>query len=403
MSPIFCLLALTLAGPPDPSSIEGCAVMLPGIPVSPWQGLGDRLLEEMWSRDVTGYQVTLSGWSGYILVGPPGTAETLEAAAEVLVQGAVMPDTSGWARLLGLAWREGAQPCVLPYPFQPGETLPPLRYSTLLSGEADTVIVSAPVANNVLMCTGVHDPRFTGAAWRGTGLEVIPSDWGGVPCLMAYAFQGSPGELGRLEYEPHPYDTVWAAGFGGLLAAVDSLAAPLAPVAEPSIVWVRGTGGESFSPWTFIPSPGPPLRSLAAVAPPEVISVPHPWTPPPTAMCVVLPGTVENRDEAEQTAAVLERLVARMVLVDYESGVGITGGSDGDGRISLYFENAPWADPDEALEAITDAIGPVAFTAPEPELLSNCALRASLRLGRTVGPLSVRGAAACMAGALGLL
>jgi hypothetical protein len=403
LNTIFCLLALVLAGTPDPASREGCAVMLAGIPQNPWDGLGDRLLEEMWTRDVSGYQVTLSGWSGYILMGPPGTAGTIEAAAAILFQGAVMPDTSGWARLLGLAWRENAQPCVLSYPFQPEGTPPPFRYSTFLSGDPDTVIVSAPVANNVLMSTGIHDPRFMGAAWRGTSLEVIPSDWGGVPCLLAFAFQGSPGELDRLEYEPHPYDSVWATGYGGMLAAVDSLAAPLAPTSEPSIVWVRGTGGESFSPWTFIPSPGPPLRSSAVVTPPEGISVPYPWTPPPTAMRVDLPGLIENRDEAEQTAAVLERLVGRMVLVDYGSGVGITGASDGNGRITLYFENAPWTDPEQALDAIREVIGPVAFTAPEPELLSNCALRASLRLGRTVVPLSVRTVASCMALALGLL
>ncbi|MFO7626468.1 MAG: hypothetical protein R6V62_04355 [Candidatus Fermentibacteraceae bacterium] len=403
MNPFFCLLALTLAGPPDPASLEGCVVMLPGVPQSPWDGLGERLLEEMWTRDVTGYQVTLSGWSGYILMGPPGTAETLAAAAAVLVQGAVMPDTSGWARLLGLAWRENAQPCVLAYPFQPDGILPPLRYSALLSGEADTVIVSAPVANNVLLSTGIHDPRFLGAAWRGTGLEVIPSDWGGVPCLLAFVFQGSPGELDRLEYEAHPYDSVWTSGFGGLLAAVDSLAGPLAPTFEPSIVWIRGTGGATFSPWAFIPSPGPPLRSSAVVAPPQGIAAPYPWTPPPNAMRVDLPGLIENRDEAEQTAAVLERLVSRMVLVDYENGVGITGASDGDGRITLYFENAPWAGPEEALEAIREVIGPVAFTAPEPDLLSNCALRASLRLGRTVAPLSFRSVASCMAKAMGLL
>jgi len=403
LNPIFCLLALTLAGPPDPASLEGCVVMLPGIPQNPWDGLGERLLEEMWTRDVTGYQVTLSGWSGYVLMGPPGTAGTLDAAAAVLARGAVMPDTSGWARLLGLAWRENAQPCVLAYPFRPGGTPPPLRYSTLLSGEADTVIVSAPVANSVLMSTGIRDPRFVGAAWRGTGLEVVSSDWGGVPCLLAFAFQGSPGELDRLEYEPHPYDSVWASGFGGLLASVDSLAAPLAPTPEPFIVWVRGTGGEPFSPWTFVPSPGPPLRSPTVVPPPESIAAPYPWTPPPTAMRLDLPGLIENRDEAEQTAAVLERLVTRMVLVDCESGVGITGASDAEGRITLYFENAPWTDPEQALDAIREVMGPVAFTAPEPELLSNCALRASLRLGRTVAPLSFRSVASCMALALGLL
>ena len=403
MNPIFCLLALAFAGPPDPASLEGCVVMLPGIPQSPWEGLGERLLEEMWTRDVTGYQVTVSGWSGYILMGPPGTAGTIEAAAAILVRGAVMPDTSGWARLLGLAWRENAQPCVLSYPFQPDGTLPPLRYSTMLSGEADTVVVSAPVANNVLMSTGIRDPRFMGAAWRGTGLEVISSDWGGVPCLLAFAFQGSPGELARLEYEAHPYDSVWASGFGSLLAAVDSLAAPLAPIRAQSIVWIRGTGGASFSPWTFIPSPGPPMRTAGVVPPPDAIASPYPWAPPPTAMRVELPGLIENREEAEQTAAVLERLVARMVLVDHESGVGITGASDGEGRITLYFENAPWTDPGEALDRIREVIGPIAFTAPEPDLLSNCALRASLRLGRSVVPLSVRSVASCMAKSLGLL
>ncbi len=404
MNPYSLILVLALAGTPESPAFDACVIMLPGVPLQPWNGLSDRILEELWTRDVTGYQVTFSGWSGYMMMGPPGSGETIGAAAELLVQGAVMPDTSGWARLLELSWRENALPCVLTYPFSPGDTPVPMRHSALLSGTPDTVVVSAPVANNVLLITGVHDPQLGGSAWRGLGLEVVPSDWGGVPLLLAFSFAGSPGDLDRMVYEAHPYDSVWAAGFGTIMAAVDSLAAPLAPVTEPTLVWVRGAGGAEFHPWTFVPSPGPPLRCPGAVTLPVAGTMaPRPWTPPPTAMRVDMPGLLSNRDDAEQTAAIIERLVARMVLVESEELVGLNGFSEEGGRVALFLENPPWASPEEALEEITAVLTPLAFTSPEAPLLSNCAVRASLRLGREVAPLSPQRAAECVARALGLL
>lgn len=399
---IAAILATTLTG--STSAFEGVLVMLPGVPVQPWSAVTDRTLEEMWTLDVTGYQVTLSGWSGYILMGPLGTGETLARAGALLSGEAFMPDTSAWARLLQLSWRETAMPCVLTYPFQPGEATPPLRLSGLLSGDGDTLVVSAPIGNSVMLRSGLHDRRFAGSAWRGLGLEVVPSSWGGVPVLLAYGSSGSPGELDRLEYQPHSYDSVWAAGFGALLASADSLAAPLAPATPPTLVWVRGTGGADFLPWTFIPSPGPPLRCPGPVAVPgQGFVAPHVFTPPPAAMRIGLPGTLDSEENAEQTAAVIERLVARMILVDHGQRVGITGVSETGWRVALYLENPPWTSPEEALEEITAVLTPLAFTAPEADLISNCAVRASVRLGRQVQPLSARRTAENVARALGLL
>lgn len=399
---VSSILAMALIG--WTPAFDAGLVMLPGVPVQPWSGLPDRVLEELWTLDVSGYQVTLSGWSGYMLMGPSGTGVAIAAAAELLAREPVMPDTSGWARLLQLTWRESALPCVLMYPFDPGETLPPLRLSGLLSGDGDTLVVSAPIENSVMLMSGLHDPRLSGSAWRGIGLEVIPSNWGGVPVLLAISFSGSPGELNRLEYEAHPYDTVWAAGFGSILASADSLAAPLAPATSPTLIWIRGTGGASFLPWTFVPSPGPPLRCPGRVGvPAPLLFSPRPFIPPPTAMRVELPGSLANDECAEQIAAVLERMVARMILVDHGQLVGITGASEVGGRVVLYLENPPWSSPEEALEEITAVLTPLAFTSPEADLLANCALRTSIRLGREVQPLTPRTTAENMARALGLL
>jgi hypothetical protein len=399
------LLILALSAQADLLPFDARVIMLPGVPALPWEGLTDMMLEEMWSLDVTGYQVTLSGWSGYVLLGPRGSETAMSEVSGVLADGPFAPDTSGWARLLQLAWGEGSTPRTVSFP--PG-TIPdgslPVRRSALLSGEPDTLVVSAPVEGNVILMTGNHEGLSRGGAWRGMGSEVIPSDWGGVPVFVATDFPGSPGDLDGYLDDPHPYDSVWEAGFGRVLACVDSLLAPLAPQTGASLVWIRGTGGEAFHPWTFIPSPGPPLHCPGPVQPPEAWQPePRPWTPPPRAMELVLPGVLDGPEAAETTAALLERMTARMVLSDCDSRVAIGGTCIGGGRVALYLENSPWSTPEEALSRITARLAPVAFTSPEQDLLQNCAVRASMRLGRTVERFTPRMAAENTARALGLL
>ena len=399
------LLILALSAQADSLSFDARVIMLPGLPARPWEGLTDMMLEKMWALDITGYQVTLSGWSGYILAGPRGSDAVMTEVSGVLENGACVPDTSGWARLLQLSWNEGSSPWAvsLPQGTRSGGA-PPVRRSALLSGDPDTTVVSAPMDGNVILLTGDHEGLPRGGAWRGMGSEVILSDWGGVPVFVATGFPGSPGDLGGYRDNPHPYDSVWAAGFGKVLACVDSLLTPLAPRTGPSLVWIRGTGGAGFHPWRFIPSPGPPLRcpgpvQLPGAVPPEY----RPWTAPPRAMELVLPGTLEGREAAEVTAALLERMTARMVLADCGDGTAIAGTCIGNGRIALYLENSPWSDPEEALSRIVEALAPVAFTSPGRDLLQNCALRASMRLGRSVEPFTPRMAAENTARALGLL
>ncbi len=64
---------------------EGAVVMLSGIPAEPWAALSTEQLEEMWTFGIEGYQVTRSGWSGYILRGPGGSGEILTDLCEALV------------------------------------------------------------------------------------------------------------------------------------------------------------------------------------------------------------------------------------------------------------------------------------------------------------------------------
>lgn len=148
---------------------EGAVVMLSGIPAEPWAALSTEQLEEMWTFGIEGYQVTRSGWSGYILRGPGGSGEILTDLCEALVGERTEPDSSLWSRTLQLIWNSNA----LPAYHVTGDSLQgfpavPVRTSRWLEAGADTLILSLPVANTVLFWAGGYQAVSTwppGAGW----------------------------------------------------------------------------------------------------------------------------------------------------------------------------------------------------------------------------------------------
>lgn len=372
----FLLIVLLLStGIP---SGDGAIVMLPGIPVNPWGALSNNQLEEMWTYGIEGYQVTRSGWSGYILSGPAGSAVILEQLAGVLETDSLMPDSSLWARTLQLVWNTNAlaSSWILSDSTEDPPVVP-VRSSRWLEAGADTLILSLPVDNSVFLWSGERSGDFNLPAWRGIGTEVIPGGAASINALVTYSIEGSPDDVISLAYTPSELDDFWGEEWAPLLSYADSLVAIQMSGglrSQNSLIWIRGSGGETFCPWTFIPSP-----SAAAVASVEIdrISsiVPSINTRLiPGAISVEMPGNAGSGARAAYAAALLERIVSRMAL---PAGSLCKGISFEDGSVALYLSGVDW-DESTALAHIRSQLSPVIFTSPEHELLNNAAIRAGI-------------------------
>lgn len=370
---MICLLAIL--GFVLPAG-DGAVVMLHGVPAEPWAALSPQQLEQMWTYGIDGYQVTRSAWSGYILRGPSGTGSVLADLAETLAGEVTVPDSSLWARTLQLAWEADAGPVWFLSGRDIDTSVPvPSRNSRWLSAGADTLILSLPVANTVMMWTGGYQGEFFSAAWRGVGTEVIPAGEGHVEALLSSVMDGSPGDLISLEYSAHSLDGYWADTWSPLLEAADSLVAlGSQPAVQNTVLWVRGSIGERLDPWVFIGPPPPPAVAAHIVEPLEGVT--PLWGRPPLTDLTVLemPGTLSDPVLAAFTAGVLERMIARMVLDSHSS---CRAYHTPDGRVELVFAGVEHSGED-LLAMITDALTPIIFTAPEDALINNAAVRAGI-------------------------
>lgn len=370
---ILLLIASVLAiGAP---SGDAAIVMLPGIPVTPWESLSETQLEEMWTYSIQGYQVTRSGWSGYILSGPEGTSQILERIAETLETDSIMPDSSLWARTLQLVWSSNA----LANTWLLDDDLPvvPVRTSRWLESGADTLIISLPIGNTIFLWGGERAGEFNHTDWRGVGTEVIPGGASAVNALVSSSIEGSPNDIFALEYEPSELDLFWREKWAPILSAADSLVLKQITggiIAENSLVWIRGTGGEFYSPWTMIPSPSPfPLASIEVERISGITSINN-YVPSSGYLAVEMPGNAGSGARAAYAAALLERLVSRMALPERSVCMGV---SFEDGSVQLLISGVEWNES-TALSIIRDELTPVIFTSPEYQLLNNAAIKAGI-------------------------
>lgn len=357
---------------------DGAIVMLPGIPVHPWDALSSPQLEEMWTYGIQGYQVTRSGWSGYILSGPAGSSQILEDLAETLETDSIMADSSLWARTLQLTWNTNALANSWILGDLAGDPpVVPVRTSRWLEAGADTLIVSLPIENTVFLWGGEREGDFHLSAWRGIGTEVIPGGTSAINALVTYSVHGSPEDVISLEYTPSEVDDFWREKWAPLLGAADTLVLRQMSGGlkiENSLIWIRGTGGQSFCPWTMIPSPSPPavasveIDRLIGVIP-VVSSVSSPGL-----LLVTMPGNAGSGARAAYAAALLERIVGRMAL---PTGSICQGISSENGLVQLYISGVTW-DEETTLAIILDELTPIIFTSPEYQLLNNAAIRAGI-------------------------
>ncbi len=368
------LLIASLLAIGTPSG-DAAIVMLPGIPINPWGSLSDTQLEEMWTYNIQGYQVTRSGWSGYILSGPEGSSQILENISESLETDSIMPDSSLWARTLQLVWSSNA--LANSWLLDDDPPVVPVRTSRWLESGADTLIVSLPIGNTVFLWGGERAGDFYLSAWRGVGTEVIPGGASAVNAFVSCSVEGSPGDIFSLQYEPSDLDLFWGEKWAPILCAADSLV--LRQTAEgltsqPSLVWIRGTGGDFFTPWTMIPSPSP--SSLASVEIERIpgISSVNNNVPSSGFLAVAMPGNAGSGARAAYAAALLERLVSRMALPQGSVCMGV---SSEDGTVQLYISGVEW-DESTALSIIRDELTPIIYTSPEYQLLNNAAIKAGI-------------------------
>lgn len=356
-----------------------CAVvMLSGVPAEPWAGLSGEQLEVMWTYGIEGYQVTRSGWSGYMLRGPDGSGELLSEICSTLAADSTVPDSSLWARTIQLVWNTNALPgylvvedSIFSFP------VVPVRTSQWLEAGPDSLIISLPVENTLLFWAGGYTGNFQLSAWRGIGTEVIPSGSSPVSALVSWTLHGSPSDIINLEYVPGGLDQWWGETWSPILALADSMVASQLPSAERSqnsLVWIRGTGGSELVPWKLIPSPSPlPVASHEVESIPGIIPLFE--TPDiPGVLEVKLPGNAGSASRAAYSAALLERIVARMVLPEEAS---VKGSYTPAGDVFLHFDGVTWTEI-EALNDIRDELLPIIFTSPESELLNNAAIRAGI-------------------------
>lgn len=357
---------------------DGAVVMLPGIPVHPWESLSDPQLEEMWTYGIQGYQVTRSGWSGYILNGPIGSSHILEEIAETLEADSIMADSSLWARTLQLVWNTSTPANTWILGDSAGEPpVVPVRTSRWLEAGADTLFLSLPIDNSVFFWSGERRGEFYLTAWRGIGTEVIPGGLFAVNAMVAFSVEGSPGDIFSLEYTPSEIDEFWGNRWAPLLSAADSLVVWQIPgglAVENSLVWIKGTGGQTFCPWTMIPSPSPTALAYSEVERIQGIIPAVSRAPMPGVLVVTMPGSAGSGARAAYAAALLERIVSRMALPDESFCQGV---SLEDGSVLLYISGVDW-DEHSALATIRDELTPIIFTSPEYQLLNNAAIKAGI-------------------------
>lgn len=371
------LLVLSLVSIQIPG--EDCAlVMLTGVPAEPWASLSGQQLEEMWTYGIEGYQVTRSGWSGYMLRGPDGSAELLAGICATLAEDSIIPDSSLWARTMQLVWNSNALPDYLVMEDSISSfPVMPVRNSRWLEAGADTLILSLPIDNTLMFWAGGYSGDFQLSAWRGVGTEVIPSGTGSVAAVISWSLEGSPGDIISLEYTPAGLDQWWGETWAPVLAVADSVVAAQAAspsITQNSLVWIRGTGGSVLSPWKMVASPSPlPVACHEVENLPGIIPLFE--TPElPGVLEVELPGNAGSASMAAYAAALLERIVARMALPE---GASVRSSYTPAGQVLLHFQGVSWTES-QALDAIRDELIPIIFTSPESALLNNAAVRAGI-------------------------
>jgi hypothetical protein len=258
------------------------------------------------------------------------------------------------------------------------------------------MIQSAAEGNSFFWTGDMDASQLAPAAWRGTGVELVPVEEGSVELCFTCVHGSVPSNLLGIQVQPHPLDLEYMDTWGSGFAAVDSLIAGIHPERSDSdhLLWIRGQ--DVGRPWRTAPSPLPPPSASYSVAMPCQPQGEHPLgafraSDIPNAASVILPGRLQNQAMAPVLEAVLERLIGR----DLHSGSGenlhFDVECDPSGEVSVWLiRDSGQAPSGECISQLEDILKNSLLVPPGGTLIGNAVTRASFMVGGQVDSAGVR-------------
>ncbi len=399
------LTALLLSGVPEtfslPALSDSCdflIIMLEdgAIPQEPWAGISDYQREELWSFGCRGLMVERMGWSGYIILTPPGTAGEILETAEILA----VPDSTSAvgevARWMELEQLSDCGPVILHFSSEGSSSLPvelPVRSSGWLAGPSDTLMIQSTNTRSTFCWTEFPDSvSLAHSAWRGTGTEVVPVGNASVRVAFSTALGSVPSSLHAVSTDSHPLDANFMGAWGAAFGAVDSLIALMYPVIEDTghLLWLRGEASEGEMPFFVSPAPQPPASVLFEMTIPDGwtgVPIPGPGDASrvPGVVMVTLPGQLSDPDRGDLMATILERIIARSVIPELGLDVYFDVEHDDSGKMILWLVGSNGNPlPEGATMNILDILREVSLIPPGVRFLNNAAVRTALMTGNPV-------------------
>lgn len=362
-------------------------------PATPWGGLTAEHRELLWALGCRGAQVCRTSWSGYLIRCPEGGSEALLELADSLAAAPTRVDTTAWSGALDMEPRGPETAVVLRFCREGGDSPEalPLRSSRLLSGPADTVVVSGSWSNSVILWGHAATSEVYASAWRGLGTEIVATESGCFRAGVCSGISGSPAELEQLLLSSHPMDSAFAAGWGGGIELVErAIAESRGPCSfEGHVLWLRGlaASGPRIEPWRAVTMPPPPTYPERL---PELPAPSSPWLPPPPlpadsglVRLNLAVGALEN-DASAVAAVLLERMAGSLAIREIPriGSVWLACRND-----SLWLEGElPEGDEAAAADSLLAHLRLRALAPPSRRMVENCAVRASYVTGRSISP-----------------
>ncbi len=393
--PIYNLPALS-------DSCEIIIVMMEDglLPENAWSGMFPWQREKFWTLACSGMMIQRAGWAGYLLLCPVGVGEEILETAENLAEAAATEDNSAMCTGMGLNSDSDCPSSILFFSASGNDPPPdrlPLRSSSWLQQESDTLMINSSTEGNAFFWTDLPDSvSLLSAAWRGFGTEIVPAGSTSVRLAFTSVHGSVPSNLSCVDIEPHPIDDMYMNTWGLALSTVDSLIANLFPIRQDPghLLWIRGSG--SAPPLRSSSSPTPPTSADYVIALPDcsaTISMPgidDPSTIPSIAE-IELPGRLSSPANGAIIKAVLERIISRDVISQFEDEVYFDVVCGNEGEVSIWFVNQDEGESqrDDDLQMVLETLQNSILVPPGHVLIRNAAIRASLMQGQIQNPPNV--------------
>ena len=370
------------------------------LPASAWEGIFPWQREKFWTLACSGMMIRRAGWSGYLILCPLGVGEEILETTENLAQAETAEDNSSMCAGMQLHPVSDCPSTILFFSAS-GEDPPPehlpLRTSAWLQQESDTLIINSSTEGSAFFWTDLPDSvSLLSAAWRGFGEEIIPAGSTSVRVAFSCVHGSVPSNLSYVNIAPHPIDDMYMNTWGLALSMADSLIANLYPIRQDPghLLWIRGSG--SVPPWRSSASPAPPTSAEYVIALPDnSATVGMPGIDDPSAIPDIagfeLPGRLSSTANSAIIEAVLERIISRDVISQFEDEVYFDVVCGNAGEVSIWLVNQDKDEPlhDDDFQLILETLQNSILVPPGHVLIRNAAIRASLLQGQVQNPPNV--------------